>query len=126
MKQLMIETFKIAYRLSGFSLFSYLFSWLFITLLNLITLWGLAFLLKNWLKFMDFVDKAFNFPWIFLTIILVLYYNFRKMPSMHDISKEKKKDIIFLPFTVYTIACIVIFIYIKYQDQIFPVLPSFH
>ncbi len=124
MKPLLIETYKIAYKFCGFTTFSYLFSYIFISILNLITLWGLGFLCKNWLKFMQIIDKLFAFPWIFLVIIAVLYNNFRQIPSMRDMSKEKKKDINPWPFTIYTIACICIFIYIKYQDDLFPVLPA--
>jgi len=119
MKRLIVDIYRIVFRLTGVKLFALIFALVYMTALNIIMIYGLGLLTKDWLSFMAIIPKLFSFPYYFVTSIAVLGITFWLMPSFQSIAKEGKKESSPLALILYTVFSLMLFMYIRMGDKIF-------
>jgi hypothetical protein len=114
----MIDLYKITYNITKGGVSAYLFTWVYVSILNLISIYGIGLLLEGWISSTRIVHKLFAFPYIILTSAAVLYYNYSGMKKL-ELSKVKKVEPFYPPIIIYTAISIVLCVYIYYRDKIF-------
>ena len=119
MIRLIIDIYRVVFRLTGIKLFAIIFALIYMTTLNLIMIYGLGLLLEGWLPFMSLVHKLFAFPFYYVTTVVVLSVTFYLMPSFQTIAKEGKKSASPLALILYTFFSLILFAYIRFGDKLF-------
>jgi len=88
MKPLSLEVYKFLYKRTGAKSFSYYFSMLYLSALNLTVLYGIVFFLKT--VFSDaFVKTAFSIPGCLVLGAVFFFINYRRAP--YDILGKEKQ-----------------------------------
>jgi len=118
MKLLIADVYKLIYKMSGAHRLSLGIAVAYITLLNLITICGLALLLEGWMP-TKVIHKLFTFPYYFVTASFLLLINFLIMLPIRNLKKKRKQRILYIPIIIYTVISIMLYIYIQYANRIF-------
>jgi hypothetical protein len=113
MKTLIVDAYRFVYRISGAKMFSVVIAIIYVSILNMVVLCGLSLLLEGLMP-TSFIHRLFVFPYYFVTGALMLVVMFRYKPSKKAIAKEAKttKDYTFI--IVYTLASIILYLYMQY------------
>lgn len=119
MKRIIADVYKIAFRISGYKVFSLVFALIFIGIVHLVLIYGFALLLNEWYPFMSFVLKAFRFPFSIGLLAIAIFINYRLMLPLSNLSKERGKVKHYMPVILYTLLAVIICAYVHYKDQIF-------
>jgi hypothetical protein len=119
LKQLIADTYKALYKLTGKQLFSLAIALSYITLLNLVTLYGLCILFKGLFTIAGLLTKLFVFPYYFLTAIVMLVINFSLTLPLEKLLNEKRRKPAMLTLIIYSLAALVLFLYTHYSEMIF-------
>ena len=69
MRRLIIDIYRIVFRLTGAKLLAIGVGLVYMTLLNLVMIYGLGLLMEGWLPFMSIVHKLFAFPFYIVTAL---------------------------------------------------------
>jgi len=117
MKTLIIDVYRFVYRFSAAKVFSVAVAVIYITILNMIMLYGLGALLAGWMP-TSFIGKLFVFPYYFFTAALVFYITWKYKPTKKAIAKEAKKTKDYTFIIVYSLAALILFLYMKYNSKI--------
>ena len=117
MKGLIVDVYSIVYRVSGAKMFSVVIAVLYLTALNMIMVFGLGLLMNGWMP-TSFVTKLFVFPYYFFTAALMLWITTRFKPSKKAIAKEAKKTTDYTFIIIYSLAALILLLYIKYGQKI--------
>ena len=117
MKTLIIDVYRFVYRISGAKVFSVAIAVIYVTILNMIMLYGLGALLADWMP-TRFIGSLFVFPYYFFTAALVFYITSRSKPTKKAIAKEAKKTKDYTFIIVYSVAALILFLYMKYGSKI--------
>jgi len=118
MKLLIADVYKLIYKMSRAHRLSLCIAVAYVTLLNLITISGLALLLEGWMP-TKIIHKLFLFPYYFITTSVLLLINFLIMLPVRDLKKKRKQRIIYIPIIIYTLISLLLYIYIQYANRIF-------
>jgi len=111
MKRLVVEVYKLLYMVTRQNAVSTYAAILYITILNLITLQGMAQLMEGWLRIMSYVRYLFIFPVYILTgIFIYSLYIFRLRP-LKNLKKERQKLFSPVPVIIYTAASVLLWLY---------------
>lgn len=97
----------------------------YITILNLVTLYGFGLLLKDSFSAAKIIMKLFSVRVLPVTFILFFLLDLWIMTPLKHIKKEKKNPNNVWGLIMYTFLSIVIFTYINYGDTLFPVNKTF-
>ena len=124
MRRIIADIYKIIYKITGNKLFSLSFALVYITILNLLTIYGLCTLLMGLLHILIYVLIAFSRPYIYGTIVVVLVLNLTMMMPLKNLSKERKKPYFLGPIIVYSLISVLLFCYTKYSDRLFYSIPK--
>jgi len=117
MKRFIVKIFRIVYQITGAKLFSFAFALLYITGLNLVTIYGLALLLAELFP-TSFILRFFSFPYLYFTFAVILGLNIVMGPSFNSILAERKKRADNAPVIMYTVISALLFIYSAFYDKI--------
>ena len=117
MKTLIIDVYRFVYLISGAKMLSVAVGVVYVTILNMIMLCGLGLLMEGWMP-TKFVSHLFVFPYYFFTAALVLLFTARYKPSKKVIAKEAKKTNDYTFIIVYSIAAIIMVLYMRYGAKI--------
>ena len=115
MRRLIADIYKILYALTGYKFISFVIALVYITALNLLTIYGLSTLLTGALPFAGTIQKLFNFPVILITGFAVLSINYWLMLPLENLSKERGAKIMYLPIIIYTVISAILFAYTLYN-----------
>jgi len=118
MKALIADIYKIIYRITHVKWFSFSFALVYVTTLNLISIYGLALLLSAWLP-TKFVLKLFVFPYSVIITGLLLLVNYQMMRPIKNMHKERKKTPFYPSIIAYTLITVILCLYIRYRNVIF-------
>jgi len=118
MKRLIADIYKIIYRFTRVHSASFIFALVYVTTLNLISIYGLALLLSTWLS-TKFILKLFVFPYLIIIAAIILFFNFRMMRPIKNMHKERKKMPYYPSIIAYTLITIILCLYIHYRNVIF-------
>ncbi len=119
MRSLIIDIYKIVFRLTKIKPLAIGVGLVYMTILSLIMIYGLGLLTEGWLPFMSIVHRLFSFPYYIATAIAVLGLTYWLMPPMSSISKESKKQSSPAMLIIYTLFALLLFAYIKLGDKLF-------
>ncbi len=117
MKTLIIDVYRFVYRISGAKVFSVAIAVIYITMLNMVMLYGLGALMVGWMP-TKFVASLFVFPYYFLTAGLMLFLTIKYKPTKKAIAKEAKKTKDYTFIIVYSLAALILFLFMKYGSKI--------
>ena len=115
MRRLIADIFKILYELTGYKFPSFIAALVYITALNMLTIYGLAILLSGAIPEVGFIFKLYTFPLYFLTAFGLLAFNYIIMLPLENLSKEKGSKIMPVPIIIYTVISIILFIFTIYN-----------
>ena len=119
MRSLIIDIYKIVFRLTKVKGFAIGVALVYMTVLNMVMIYGLGLLMEGWLPFMSLVHTLYSFPYYIVTAPAVFGVTYWLMPPISTIMKESKKEANPLALIIYTFFTLVLFAYIKYGDKIF-------
>ncbi len=117
MRSLIVAVYRLVYDVTRFKLFSLVVAIAYISLLNLVMIYGLGQLMAGWLT-PPFVLKLFKFPYIIFTALLMTYLIYRATPNRKNLSKDAKKVTKYTAVMIYTGLCILVLAYIMNIDKI--------
>jgi hypothetical protein len=118
MRRLIADIYKMVYKLTSNKLFSLSFALLYITTLNLFTIYGICVLLTDFEPIIAKLLIVFTRPYIYGTLVLGLGFNFWLMLPLENLSKEKNKPYLLAPIILYSLVTLLLFIYTRYADEI--------
>ncbi len=113
MRRLIADVYKIVFRLTSNKVISLFTALAYISTLNLLLIYGFGILAEGWLP-TSYVHIAFAFPYIIGVIIAMLVFNFVIMLPLQNLSRSKEAGVMYVPLVVFTMAALLLFIYIKY------------
>lgn len=119
MRSLITSVYRFLYNTTRFKLFSLVIAIAYVSLLNMVMTYGLAIMLEGWLTPLAFLRKLFVFPTIIFTSALMVYLVYRAMPAKKTLQKDAKKSQSYTAILVYTGLCILVWVYLKYNDKVF-------
>lgn len=119
MKPLIVELYKILYRRTNSTMLSALLAITYVSALNVISLVGLSLLIEELVRPLRKVHRLYVFPYYLAIGAFFWLLNYWTMQPLDKLSKERKKDPYAVPIIIYTIACILTYLYIYYKDKIF-------
>ncbi len=114
MRRLIADLYKIVFKLTGHRAFSFFFALGYVTMLNLLSVYGICVLLENlypqlWYIHNYLFTLRLNF---IITVIGVTALNFRIMLPLHNLSNEINIKPRLLPIIIYTFLSMVLYSYI--------------
>ena len=107
------------YNLTGSKLSSYVTGLIYLSVMNYVTLNGIALLTKDMFTPMDSLLILFNFPYMFITFAAICGITYWLTPTAQSVSKEAKKVNRHTSLILYTVAALVLFLYKHYGDWLF-------
>ena len=111
MRRLIADLYKIVYKITASKIISFFSALIYITLLNLLTIYGLGILLEDWLPELTYVHRLFAFPYNFGVGIAMLSFNFWLMLPLHKLSEEIEIKPMTRPIILYTVICALLYAY---------------
>jgi hypothetical protein len=111
MRRLIADLYKIVFHLTGSKIFSLFLAIGYITVLNLLTLYGLSILLEDWLHKLHYIHKLFSFPYYLATVAVMLSLNFWLMLPLHKLSEEIEIRPTYRTIIIYTLISAVLYAY---------------
>ena len=115
MKILLVDLYKLLYRITNKSTLSIIISLIYITFLNLVVMYGLAMLLPA----ASVLQILFRRPIIIVTATAMFLLNRWIMSPFKNIKKEKKKPIGYWSLIMYTSVAVIIYVYTRYGNTLF-------
>lgn len=120
MRILILDIYRLLYKSTNRHVFSIGVTLTYITVLNLMTLYGLGLFLKDSFSVAKIIIKLFSLRLIPLTFIIMFLVDLWVMTPLKHIRKEKKNPNSYWGLIMYTLVSVVIFAFIKYGDTLFP------
>lgn len=120
MKFLFSECYAISLKLTRVKFVAYWVALGYISLLMCNAIGGLLALASGWLGFAGMLLPFFKFPRFVAPLALLFLVIYKLSPNMSQAVKEAKKHSGFTNALVFTLFSIILFIYMKYGDAIFP------
>ncbi len=123
MKRIMSGIYAFVYRITSSKYVALVFGLTYITILNLITVYGLSHLLEGIAPkpIVNFINKLFKLPLILLTIPGMFFLNYTLISPVKDLEKDKRNQDNYWPVIIYTLVSLFILAYILYGDELFKV-----
>lgn len=111
MKRLVVEVYKLLYLVTRQNTVSIYAAILYITILNLITMQGMAQLMEGWLRIMSYVRYLFIFPVYIVTGIIIFFLYILRLKPLKNLKKERQKLFNPVPVIIYTAASALLWLY---------------
>ncbi len=118
MKRFITDLYKFIYRVTGFKTLSVFLAVVYMSALNIMTLFGLIHLLKGLVSKITLLLTFFSFPVYIITIALMLIFNFWLLSPVKDLSKGKRVKPLIVPIIVYSFVALILFLYGRYFESI--------
>lgn len=118
MKLFITDVYKIFYRIIGRREPAILLAIAYTSALNLLTLYGLAFLLKSAIPLLGYMLKLFATPYYFFTVAAMLAFNYWLLTPFSDLAKTKKIKPFVAPIIVYSCVAIMLFLCGRFMDSV--------
>ena len=113
MRRLIADLYKIIFRYTHNKVISLFSALIYFTVLNLILVYGLGILAEGWMP-TSYVHILFAFPYIIGVSAVMFIFNFVIMLPLQNLSRDKETGVMYVPLIVFSLAAIILFIYIKY------------
>lgn len=120
MRKLIVDIYRIIYRITGNKAVSLLSALTYISVLNLVVIYGLSILLQGLLHETRLIVKLFSFPYnLILAIMVMVLINFCMMLPLYKLSKDAKRRAHVVPLLVYTFASLLLILYSHFFNNMF-------
>ena len=113
MRRLIADLYKIIFRFTQNKVISLFSALIYFTVVNLILIYGLGILAEGWMP-TSIVHTLFSFPYIIGVGAAMFVFNFVIMLPLQNLSRDKETGVMYAPLIVFTLAALILFIYIKY------------
>ena len=115
--------YAFVYRMTGSKYIALVFGLTYITILNLITVYGLSQLLQGVAPppIVTIIGKLFKLPVFILTVPGMFYLNYYLISPIKDLEKDKRNQDNYWPVIIYTLISLFILAYILYGEELFKV-----
>lgn len=118
MRPLTLEAYKLMYIVTGAKKFSYYFSLVLNTIMNVIMLKGIHYLMKDIFSPLQFISIIFKFPFYIALGFLLLFINSRVVPfTLVDIVGQIKTK--YAKLIIYFLLSIILFAFLYGVDRLF-------
>jgi hypothetical protein len=114
MRGLIGDIYKLLFRLSGNRPFSFVFALFYVSVLNLVIIYGISQLLEGWWMSISLFVKMFAFPYSVLMVLLMMLLNFLTMLPLRYLLRDARRHASVIPVLVYTCATLLILLYFHY------------
>ena len=112
MRRLIADLYKIIFHITGSKFISLFVAIGYISLLNLLTIYGLILLTEEWLPELLYAHRAFVFPYIIDTGLAIAGFNFYIMLPLQNLTEEINLKPVKKPIIIYTVVSALLFAYI--------------
>ncbi len=119
MKRLITDLYTVLYKFTGNKLISIAIVVLYFSAINLVTIYGFSYLLKDWTPGMETVNELFSFPLIIMLIPIMTALNLWILTPLKNLSKEKRKHPFITPIIVYSMVAFVLLLYTRFSEKMF-------
>ncbi|MBX2904876.1 MAG: hypothetical protein KF744_02480 [Taibaiella sp.] len=119
MRRLLAEFYSWMYGLTKSKLSSYIVGLIYISVMNFVTLNGLALLTRDMFSPMASLLVLFNFPYLIVTFAAICGATWWLTPTAQNVSKDAKKITKHTALILYTVAALVLFLYKHYGEWLF-------
>ncbi len=113
MRRLIADLYKIVFKFTQNKVIALFSSLIYFTVINLLLIYGLGILAEGWMP-TSYVHILFAFPYIIGVAAAMFIFNFVIMLPLQNLSRDKETGVMYAPLIVFTIAAVILFIYIKY------------
>ena len=111
MRRLIADIYKIIFHITGSKVISLFVAIGYISLLNLLTVYGLIILTEEWLPKLLYAHRAFKFPYIIGTAVAIGAFNFYIMLPLQNLNEEINLKPVVKPIIIYTVISALLFAY---------------
>ena len=111
MRRLIADLYKIAFKITESKIVSLFFSIGYISLLNLLSIYGLGILLEDMLPELSYIHLVFSFPYIIGIVLVMVSFNFWLMLPLHKLSEEFDVKPVLRPIIIYTVISAFLYAY---------------
>jgi hypothetical protein len=120
MIQLLLGAFYISYRITGAKTSAFILGIVYISILNLVTIYGITQLLSGVIPgfIVTSINVLFRLPFLLLTVTGMIIINYFLFPSLKNIKKYSENSENVWLVVPYTILALIILIYTKFGDPI--------
>lgn len=119
MRRLLAEFYSWMYNLTKSKVVSYVAGLVYLNIMNYVILNGLVLLTKDMFSPLASLLTLFNFPLMFVTLILVGGATWWLTPTAQNVAKDAKKATGHTSLILYTVAALVLFLYKHYGEWLF-------
>jgi hypothetical protein len=118
MKLLVVDLYRLMYRITGENTSAIIVTLIYVTVLNLVVLYGLGILLQG-MPVANIIRVLFKFPVYIVTVIAIFLINIWVMSPFKDIKKERNNKINYWGMIMYTTIAVVFIVYARYGGELF-------
>lgn len=111
MRRLIADIYKIIFHITGSKVISLFVAIGYISLLNLLTIYGLIILTEEWIPELLYAHRAFIFPYIVGTALAIGAFNFYIMLPLQNLTEEINLKPVIKPIVIYTVVSALLFAY---------------
>jgi len=110
-RRLIADIYKIIYHITGSKVISLFVAIGYISLLNLLTIYGLVILTEEWQPDLMYVHRLFIFPYIIVTALAIGAFNFYIMLPLQNLNEEINLKPVVKPIIIYTVVSALLLAY---------------
>lgn len=110
MRRLIEDVYKIIFRISGNKQFSLICALVYISILNLVILYGICLLLEDWEPEILVAVKLFRFPYYIFVGVLMFLINFLVVLPLHRL-RDKARLSSVTQVVLYSFVSLLLFLY---------------
>ncbi len=113
MRHLLLGAFVLFYRITGAKIPAYLLAIIYISSLNILTIYGILYLISGYVnsQIISMAGYIFRNPIIFLTIFIMISVNYFLFPPFHKLEKKAREHDDYLNVLLYSILTLIIISY---------------
>lgn len=118
MRGLIAKIYRFLYQITGSQYLSLALAIIYISALNLLTVYGLASLVTEWLPSEPLLH-LFMFPFVWGLAVVMMVINLAIMMPLNGLFREKHSRTTYAPVLLYSAIALVLYIYTHFADSIF-------
>lgn len=112
MRRLIADIYKILFKRTGSRNFALLVAILYVSALNMLTIFGLVLMLEGVVEELTYVHIIFLFPYSIITGLAIVVLNFWIMLPLYHLTEEEDIKPAVSPIVIYSLVSLVLLAYI--------------
>jgi hypothetical protein len=111
MKEFVIDVYKVLFRATRNKILSIVFAVTYISLLNMITIYGLCYLSDMFLP--GIILRLYSFPYIYIYAMAMFFYIRSLLMPFKNLSRDKSARPVLSPLIIYSFVSLLLMFYVK-------------